>query len=106
LAQGALSRHFGHCETFALVEVDPASGRVLGQTRLTPPPHEPGVLPRWLHEQGAQVIIAGGMGQRAQDLFSRQGIRVIAGVEGGSVEELVAAFCNDSLRTGANLCDH
>lgn len=106
LAQGALSRHFGHCEQFALVEVDEAQRKITGQTRVTPPPHEPGVLPRWLHEQGADVIIAGGMGQRAQSLFAENGIRVVVGVEGGTVEEVVAAYLSGSLRAGANLCDH
>ncbi|MEW6515513.1 MAG: NifB/NifX family molybdenum-iron cluster-binding protein [candidate division FCPU426 bacterium] len=106
MAQGTLSRHFGHCEEFALVEVDEAQKKITGQTRVTPPPHEPGVLPRWLHEQGAQVIIAGGMGQRAQDLLAQSSIRVIVGVESESVEELVALFLSGRLRTGANLCDH
>lgn len=43
---------------------------ITGQRLLTPPPHEPGVLPKWLHDQGVNLIIAGGMGQRAQGLFN------------------------------------
>ena len=74
---GRLCLHFGHCEQFSLVEVDETAG-VPGETVvLTPPPHEPGVLPRWLHQHGATVIIAGGMGQRAQQLFTQNGIKVI-----------------------------
>ena len=105
-AAGNLCPHFGHCEQFAIVEADPASKKVSGITWLTPPPHEPGVLPRWLHEQGAGVIIAGGMGQRAQGLFAQHGIEVVVGAAAATPEEIVAQYLGGSLRTGDNLCDH
>ena len=76
--------HFGHCEQFALVDVDEDGPQAAEAPRsLTPPPHEPGLLPRWLHEQGADVVIAGGMGQRAQQLFAQSGIRVLVVRAGG-----------------------
>jgi predicted Fe-Mo cluster-binding NifX family protein len=106
VADGKLCMHFGHCEQFALVEVDDAGKTITGTSYLTPPPHEPGVLPRWLHEQGANVIIAGGMGQRAQGLFSQNGIRVVVGASAESPEALVRAYCDGSLKTGQNVCDH
>lgn len=106
VAQGRLCSHFGHCEQFALVTVDPGSKRPAGITMLTPPPHEPGVLPRWLSEQGAQVIIAGGMGQRAQSLFTGHGIQVVVGAQDGTPEELVAQYLAGTLATGPNVCDH
>ena len=77
MAGGRLCMHFGHCEQFALVDVDEIGGKLTNTTLVTPPPHEPGLLPRWLHEQGATVIIAGGMGQRAQQLFSQSGVKVV-----------------------------
>lgn len=79
VAQGKLCAHFGHCEQFALVDVDEAKKTIVSMNYLTPPPHEPGLFPRWLHEQGANVIIAGGMGQRALGLFAQQQITVLAG---------------------------
>jgi len=106
VADGKLCMHFGHCEQFALVEADEASKTVTGTTYLTPPAHEPGVLPRWLHEQGASVIIAGGMGQRAQGLFSQNGITVVVGAAGDSPEELASAYLAGTLATGQNICDH
>lgn len=106
VADGQLCAHFGHCEQFALVEVDEARQAVLGTQWLTPPPHEPGVLPRWLHEQGANVIIAGGMGQRAQGLFAQNGIRVVVGATGGTPEQLASAYLNQTLQVGQNACDH
>jgi len=106
IADGRLSMHFGHCEQFALVEVDDANKTILGIRNLTPPPHEPGVLPRWLHEQGVDVVIAGGMGQRASAMFAQHGIQVIVGATGGTPEEIVSAYLNDALQIGENLCDH
>ncbi|MBT3278530.1 MAG: P-loop NTPase [Phycisphaerales bacterium] len=105
-AQGELCMHFGHCEQFTMIEVDPTTKSVLSTEMLTPPPHEPGVLPRWLSEQGANLIIAGGMGQRAQGLFVKNGINVIVGAPGKSPEVLALSYLNNTLESGANACDH
>lgn len=106
LVAGGLSEHFGHCEEFALIDVDRDSKKIVSQTRVVPPPHAPGVLPRWLHEQGAQVIIAGGMGRRALDLFAQNGIAVHAGRSGASPEELAQAFLTGGLGDAAPTCSH
>ena len=75
-------------------------------TYLTPPPHEPGLLPRWLHEQGADVIIAGGMGQRAQQLFAQSGIKVVVGAPADAPERIVESYLSGTLVSGQNFCDH
>ena len=106
IADGKLCMHFGHCEQFAVVEADEKTKQILGKQMLTPPPHEPGVLPKWLHEQGANVIIAGGMGQRAQGLFAGQGIKVLVGAPADTPENLVAVYLAGKLQTGDNVCDH
>ncbi len=105
-AAGRLCLHFGHCEQFAMVTVDEATRSITETKMLTPPPHEPGVLPRWLHEQGADVIIAGGMGRRAQSLFDGAGITVVVGAQAGEPEEIVSAYLEGKLQPGQNLCDH
>jgi len=103
-ADGKLTAHFGHCRQFAIVEV--VDGRVKGTTMVEPPAHEPGVLPEWLHQQGVTLVIAGGMGQRAQGHFTEKGIEVIIGVPSLSPEELVGQYLDGSLQTGDNICDH
>jgi Mrp family chromosome partitioning ATPase/predicted Fe-Mo cluster-binding NifX family protein len=103
-AEGKLCSHFGHCDQFALIETE--EGEIKGKTMHTPPPHEPGVLPKWLHEMGAHIIIAGGMGSRAQQLFVENGIRVITGAPMDTPESLVRQYLSDKLVTGANVCDH
>jgi ATP-binding protein involved in chromosome partitioning len=106
LAVGRLCMHFGHCEQFALVDVDGEDHHVRGTTLITPPPHAPGVLPHWLQEQGANMVIAGGIGQRAQQLFAQSGMQVLVGAPAGTPEELVAAYLDGSLKPGQNTCDH
>lgn len=106
VTSGVLSSHFGHCEEFMLFDVD-GDGKTIGSTQvLTPPPHEPGTFPKWLHEQGATLIIAGGMGSRAQSLFDQNDIRVVVGASASDPTALVRAFLDGSLATGANVCDH
>ncbi len=106
VADGKLCAHFGHCEQFALVEADVGAKKILSTSMLTPPAHEPGVLPRWLHEQGANTIIAGGMGQRAQSLFESNDIKVVVGAAADTPENLAMAFISGTLKTGDNACDH
>ena len=103
---GVLCQHFGHCQEFVLVDVDPQTRAVSGTRRIEPPPHEPGVLPRWLKQQGADLVIAGGMGARAQSLFVENGVRVMTGAAPEPPERLVAAYLAGTLVTGANACDH
>jgi len=106
LFDGKLSQHFGHCEKFAIIDTDDNSNIISNREDLTPPPHEPGLLPKWLGGMGVNVIIAGGMGQSAQQLFAQNRIEVVVGAPADSPEDLVSAYLNKTLQTGANLCDH
>ena len=103
-ANGELTMHFGHCEKFTIVDIE--NNEIANKEELVPPPHEPGVLPRWLGEQNVDVIIAGGMGQRAQQLFAANNIKVLVGAAAAPVEELVDAYLKGTLVAGENLCDH
>jgi predicted Fe-Mo cluster-binding NifX family protein len=106
VAGGLLCAHFGHCETFALIDVDHDLNVILKREDIPPPPHEPGLLPRWLQEKGANMIIAGGMGSRAKGLFDEQGIQVVVGASPADPETIVNAYLAGTLMTGENVCDH
>ncbi|MBL7178211.1 MAG: P-loop NTPase, partial [Desulfobacteraceae bacterium] len=101
---GKLSAHFGHCEQFAFIETQ--NGKIMETEMRNPPVHEPGVLPRWLYEQGADVAIVSGMGEKAQQLLREKGIEVIIGAPMDSPEFLAKQYLSDTLVTGANVCDH
>jgi len=103
---GRVSGHFGHPEFFSLLSVDSSSQEILSEERQTPPPHEPGLLPLWLAEQGVSVVLAGGVGHRAVALLESRGIEVRTGVPQLSASEVVRLWLEGKLATGGNSCNH
>jgi Mrp family chromosome partitioning ATPase/predicted Fe-Mo cluster-binding NifX family protein len=75
-----VTEHFGHCETFNIFEAE--KGQIVKSESIANPGHKPGFLPVFLNEQGVNVIISGGMGGGAVDLFNEKGIEVIVGASG------------------------
>jgi len=67
------------------------------------PGHQPGFLPGFLKELGTELVIAGGMGGRAQELFAQQGIELIVGVS-GVVEDVIALFEKGELVSSGEVC--
>lgn len=100
---GYVAQHFGHCATYTLVEVE--NNQVAGKVIIENPGHQPGFLPGFLARYGVCCIIAGGMGQRAQDLFVAQNIEPIVGVT-GAVEQVIADYLSGALQSGESLCTH
>ncbi|MFA5424091.1 MAG: iron-sulfur cluster carrier protein MrpORP [Phycisphaerae bacterium] len=103
---GKLSAHFGHCEQFVVFETDESKKEIIAEQMFVPPAHEPGVLPKWLGGMQVNLIISGGMGQRAQNLFAENGIEVLCGADEGEPRELVQQYLDGQLVTGQNICDH
>jgi predicted Fe-Mo cluster-binding NifX family protein len=99
-----LCSHFGHCQQFAIIDAE--NNLISGETIITPPPHEPGLLPGWLAEKGVTDVIAGGMGQRAINLFNQQNINVFVGAPIKNPADLAKDLLNNTLIAGANYCDH
>jgi predicted DNA-binding protein (UPF0251 family)/predicted Fe-Mo cluster-binding NifX family protein len=95
--------HFGHTKEFALYKVE--ANQVTNITFITPPPHEPGVLPRFLGENDVDVIITGGMGRMAIDLFQAQGIDVVLGAA-GSLSQNINEFLGGILTSTGSACNH
>ncbi len=103
---GRISAHFGHCEQFSIFDVDIDGKKITGQQSSIPPAHEPGALPKWLSELQVDLVIAGGMGQRAQQLFAQNNIDLIVGTMGDTPEELIEQYMDNRLQSGRNICDH
>lgn len=102
---GELCEHFGQCNDFALFEVAEDRTSVISRQDVPAPSHQPGRFPEWLHEQGVTVVLAGGMGSMAQELFASHGIQVVTGADQRDPDQLVAAFLSDELSTVANFCE-
>jgi len=106
VTEGRVAAHFGHCSHFALFDVDEATKAIVKRGIISSPGHQPGFLPAWLAEEGISVVIASGMGSRAQALFSENRIEVVIGALDEDPEKAVLDYIKGELATGANICDH
>jgi predicted Fe-Mo cluster-binding NifX family protein len=98
-----VAQHFGRCPNYTLVTVE--NGKETTREVVSNPGHEPGILPKFLHEKGANCVVAGGMGPRAQDLFGEQSIETFVGIS-GTIDEVVSTFLKGRLKSGQSACDH
>lgn len=103
-ADDMLCPHFGNCQQFAFIDVDEEKKEITKIEMVTPPPHQPGMLPEWIRQSGSQIIIAGGMGHRALAIFQSRGIEVISGAPVSSPENLVNNYLRGELQGGNNYC--
>jgi predicted Fe-Mo cluster-binding NifX family protein len=106
ITQGKLSSHFGHCEQFALVDVDDKTKKIISSQLVDSPTHQPGLLPQWLQENGVNIVITGGMGSRAIALFEEKNITVVLGAKADTPERIVMEYLNGTLELSDNICDH
>lgn len=97
-----VSGHFGHCEGFTIYETE--ENKVLNQEFVANPGHKPGFLPVFLSDKGVNVIIAGGMGGTAQNLFAQNNIEVVVGCS-GACDDAVNNFINGNLKSTGSICE-
>ena len=105
-AGGRLSPHFGRCEGFILIDVDPESRQITKRNSVQSPVHAPGAFPALLAEHGVTHVIAGGMGPRAVGLFTQHRIEVVLGALSDDIEQVIRDFLDGKLQTGESPCDH
>ncbi len=98
---GMVTGHFGHCEAFIVFHAD--GKEIVKVETIASPGHRPGFLPLFLAEQGVDVIISGGMGGGAVDLFNEKNIEVIIGAQ-GTAQEAGEAYLNGSLLSTGSIC--
>jgi len=103
-SNGKLCAHFGHCEYFTVVDVNEKNNEILNINSVIP---EDGIScqsANWISQQGADVVLAGGMGSRPLQIFSENNIKVVAGCPEIAVEEITKAYLTNTLSTGENSC--
>ncbi|NLD20090.1 MAG: dinitrogenase iron-molybdenum cofactor [Clostridiales bacterium] len=96
-----IAGHFGHCENFVFFDTE--NGKVIGENSMANPGHRPGFLPNFLADNGAEVIIAGGMGGGAVDIFNERGVEVVVGAQ-GDAKTAVEAYLKGQLETTGEVC--
>ncbi len=99
-----ISEHFGHCKKFKIFEIE--NDKILNQFAINAPEHhEPGALPQLLKDNGVNVVIAGGIGLKAINIFNQENITVITGAV-GNIEDILKKFINGTLKNSENICSH
>lgn len=96
-----VSGHFGHCEGFTIYDIE--NKEIIKKDFVQNPGHKPGFLPVFLKDLGADTIIAGGMGARAQQLFDENNIDVVVGAE-GDCDKIVSAYIKGELKSTGSVC--
>lgn len=96
-----VTEHFGHCANFNIFEAE--NNQIVKRQSIPNPGHKPGFLPNYLNDMGVNVIISGGMGGGAIDIFNEKGIDVIVGAS-GNAETVAEAYLQGSLKSTGSVC--
>ena len=100
----SVAGHFGHCENFILFDAE--KGALIGRTSIPNPGHRPGFLPNFLADKGANVIISGGMGGAAVEIFNERGVEVVVGAQGDADAAVTAYLKGELVSTGSVCHEH
>jgi predicted Fe-Mo cluster-binding NifX family protein len=96
-----VAEHFGHCSNFDIFEAE--GDQVIESESITNPGHAPGFLPNFLNDRGVNVIISGGMGGGAINIFNSKGIEVIVGAN-GVAKKAAEAYLHGALKSTGSVC--
>ncbi len=96
-----VAEHFGHCRGFIIFDTD--NGKITKEETIANPGHKPGFLPNFLGDRGVNVIISGGMGGGAINIFNERSINVIVGAS-GDAKEAAEKYLNGELKSTESVC--
>ncbi len=96
-----VTEHFGHCPHFMLFDVENDS--IVKTESVANPGHRPGFLPNFLADRGVNVIISGGMGGGAIDIFNQRNVEVVVGAS-GDAQTAVQGYLSGSLVSTGSVC--
>lgn len=96
-----VAEHFGHCENFGIYVCE--NNAVVSEQSMPNPGHRPGFLPNFLADMGVRVIISGGMGGGAVDIFNERKVEVVVGAK-GDAKAAVEAYLRGELKSTGSIC--
>ena len=99
--KGMVTGHFGHCENFMVFNAE--DDKIVGTESVPNPGHKPGFLPNFLADRGVKVIISGGMGGGAIDIFNERDVEVIVGAS-GVARNAVESYLKGELESTGSVC--
>ncbi len=100
--RGQVTEHFGHCEEFVIFDAE--GNQIVKKEAIPNPGHKPGFLPNFLNDLGVKVIISGGMGAGAVEIFNEKKIEVLVGASGDAAE-VASAYLQGSLSSTGSICE-
>lgn len=98
---GMVSEHFGHCKEFMIFDTE--NNKIVKSETIDSPGHKPGFLPNFLADKGVNVIISGGMGGGAIDIFNERNVEVVVGAS-GDAKAAVEAYLQGTLKSTGSVC--
>jgi len=98
-----ISNHFGRCNKYTFYDVQ--QNKLVNNYEKISPKHAPSVIPKFLKEEGVDIVITSGIGQKALSLFNSFDIEVLTGVS-GEVEKIINNYIAGNLSTGESTCNH
>ena len=98
-----ITQHFGYCQNFNIYHIE--KDEISKVESVENPGHKPGFLPRFLNDMDVELIISGGMGSRAVEIFNQHGIEVVVGIS-GDAEASVERYLAGELESTGVICDH
>lgn len=96
--------HFGHCESFRIFDTE--NGVIVAEENVPNPGHRPGFLPNFLADRGVNVIISGGMGGGAVDIFNERNVEVVIGAQGTAKQNVESYLKGELVSTGSICHEH
>jgi predicted Fe-Mo cluster-binding NifX family protein len=97
-----VTEHFGYCESFSIFEAE--NNKIVKSETIANPGHKPGFLPNFLNDRGVNVIIAGGMGSGAIEIFDEKGIEVVTGAR-GNAKAAAEQYISGKLKSKGSVCN-
>lgn len=98
---GLATEHFGHCKEFMIFDME--KNHIVKSETISNPGHKPGFLPNFLADLGVNVIISGGMGGGAVDIFNERNVEVVVGVS-EDAKTAVESYLKGSLKSTGSVC--
>lgn len=99
-----VTEHFGHCDSFIIFDAE--NGSIVRQENVPNPGHRPGFLPNFLADRGVNVIISGGMGGGAVEIFNERNVEVVVGASGEAKDAVERYLKGELVSTGSVCHEH
>lgn len=98
-----IEEHFGGCSKFVIYSVE--NGKVLKKEVLDAPEHVSGAYPKFIMGENVKTVITGGMGPKAMNILTGNGVEVILGAS-GEIEKVLEVYLKGELKSNGEACSH